>query len=96
MKGRFRRRKRPPFKVRLWDLVGLETQLLLIQRRLVDPELILVDTEAPKMPRLLLMESREELEQIMREKPRYCIFQPTLRGLRSPKVKNDRAHHRKS
>jgi len=73
----------------MWELLSLETQLLLIQRRLVDPGLIGVDREAPKMPRLFLMESREELERIMKQTPRYCIFQPALTGLRSPKVKKE-------
>lgn len=95
MRKRFRRQTRAPFKVRLWDLMPLETQLFLIQRDLIDPDLVLVDTEAPEIPRLLLMESREQLERIMRQKPRYCIFQPSLRGLRSPKARHDRADHRK-
>lgn len=95
MRRQFHRRTKAPFKVRLWDLLPLETQLFLIQRGLIDPDLVLVDTEAPKIPRLLLMESRDQLERLMKEKPRYCIFQPSLRGLRSPKVKNDRSDHRK-
>lgn len=77
------------YKVRMWELLPLETQLLLIQQHLVDPGLIGVDRQAPRRPRLFLMESREELERIMKQTPRYCIFQPELRGLRSPKVRKE-------
>lgn len=75
--------------------------MTLIHLGLVDPEKVGVSREQTA-PRLVLFESREELERIMREKPRYTIFQPTLRGLRSPKIpsripreKHDRAGNRK-
>lgn len=89
MRAQSHRRKRVPFTVRVWDLLPLETQVILIQRGLVDPSLIAVDTDFLVLPRLVITESLEELETLMKEKPRYTIFQPSLRGLRSPKAKDD-------
>lgn len=76
MKGQIRRRKRLRFTVAIWDLLPIETQIALVKAGLVDPHNVDIREDRFGVRLFLLGESTEELERLMKQRPRgaYAAF----------------------